>query len=45
MCGVKETDPRLPSQFLTGKTMNQSKKLYTPAVAGYTDAKENDAIL
>jgi hypothetical protein len=34
MCGVKEADPRLPSQFLTGKTMNQSRNLYTPAVAG-----------
>jgi hypothetical protein len=39
MCGVKEADPRLPSQFLTGKTMNQSRNLYTPAVAGYTDEK------
>jgi hypothetical protein len=37
MCGVKEADPRLPSQLLTGKTMNQSKNLYTSAVAGYTD--------
>ena len=36
MCGPKEADPRLPSQRLTGKTMNQSRKLYTPAVAGYT---------
>jgi hypothetical protein len=34
MCGVKEADPHLPSQFLTGKTMNQSKNLYTLAVAG-----------
>ena len=39
MCGVKEADPRLPSQILTGKTMNQSRNLYTPAVAGYTDEK------
>ncbi len=40
MCSVKEADPRLPSQFLTGKTMNQSRNLYTPAVAGYTDEKK-----
>ena len=40
MCGVKEADPRLPSQLLTGKTMNHSKNLYTPAVAGYTDEKK-----
>jgi hypothetical protein len=40
MCGVKEADPRLASQKLTGKTMNQSKNLYTPAVAGYTDEKK-----
>jgi hypothetical protein len=37
MCGVKQSDPRLPSQFATGKTMNQSRNLYSPAVAGYTD--------
>jgi hypothetical protein len=40
MCGAKEADPRLPSQVLTGKTMNQSRNLYTPAVAGYTDEKK-----
>ncbi len=34
MCGVKEADPRLASQKLTGETMNQSKNLYPPAVAG-----------
>lgn len=39
MCGVKQSDPRLPSQFATGKTMNQSRNLYSPAVAGYTDEK------
>ncbi len=39
MCGVKQSDPRLPSQFATGKTRNQSRNLYSPAVAGYTDEK------
>jgi hypothetical protein len=39
MCGVKQSDPRLPSQFATGKTMNQSRNLYSPAVAGYTNEK------
>ena len=39
MCGVKQSDPRLPSQIATGKTMNQSRNLYSPAVAGYTDEK------
>ena len=29
MCGVKQSDPRLPSQFATGKTMNQSRNLYS----------------
>ena len=40
MCGVKQADARLPSQLLTGKTMNQSRNLYSPAVAGYTDEKK-----
>ena len=35
MCGVKQADRRLPSQKLTGKTMNQSRHMYTPAMAGY----------
>ena len=39
MCGVKQSDPRLPSQFATGKTMNQSRNLYSPAVSGYKDEK------
>ncbi len=37
MCGVKQADRRLPSQNLTGKTMNQSRHMYTPAMAGYKD--------
>jgi hypothetical protein len=41
MCGVKQSDPRLPSQFATGKTMNQSRNLYSPAIAGYTNEKSN----
>ena len=40
MCGVKQADSRLPSQLLTGKSMNQSRNLYTPAVAGFTDEKK-----
>ncbi len=40
MCGVKQADLRLPSQVLTGKTMNQSRNLYAPAVAGFTDEKK-----
>ncbi len=40
MCGVKQADSRLPSQFLTGKTMTQSRNLYSPAVAGFTDKKK-----
>ena len=40
MCGVKQADSRLPSQLLTGKTMNQSRNLYSPAVAGFTDEKK-----
>ncbi len=39
MCGVKQANPRLSAQFATGKTMNQSRNLYAPAVAGYTDEK------
>ena len=34
-CGAKEVDRRLPSQMGTGKMMNQSRKLYTPMLAGY----------
>jgi hypothetical protein len=37
MCGVKQADIRLPSQKATGKTMNQSRHMYTPALAGYRD--------
>jgi hypothetical protein len=37
VCGPKEVDPRLPCQHGTGKTCNQSRNLYTPAVAGYVD--------
>jgi hypothetical protein len=40
MCGVKQADSRLPSQLLAGKTMNQSRNLYSPAVAGFTDEKK-----
>jgi hypothetical protein len=39
MCGVKQADGRLPSQHETGKTMNQSRHMYVPALAGYTDEK------
>ena len=39
MCGVKQGDRRLPSQTETGKTMNQSRHMYTPALAGYKDEK------
>jgi hypothetical protein len=39
MCGVKQADARLPSQHETGKTMNQSRHMYLPAMAGYTDEK------
>jgi hypothetical protein len=39
MCGVKQADARLPSQLETGKTMNQSRHMYLPALAGYTDEK------
>jgi hypothetical protein len=37
MCGVKQADVRLSSQHETGKTMNQSRHMYIPALAGYTD--------
>jgi hypothetical protein len=37
MCGVKQGDARLPSQYATGKTMNQSRHMYIPSMAGYTD--------
>ena len=37
ICGPKLADPRLPCQQATGKTSNQSRNLYTPAVAGYVD--------
>jgi len=37
MCGPKQSDPRLPCQQGTGKTCNQSRNLYTPAVAGYVN--------
>ena len=37
MCGPKQSDPRLPCQQGTGKTSNQSRNLYTPAVAGYVN--------
>ena len=37
MCGVKQADVRLPSQHETGKSMNQSRHMYIPALAGYTD--------
>jgi hypothetical protein len=35
--GPKQVDPRLPSQEKKGKTSNQSREMYTPAVAGYVD--------
>jgi hypothetical protein len=37
-CGAKEADRRLPSQMGTGKTMNQSRRLCTPMLAGSTSA-------
>jgi hypothetical protein len=37
ICGPKLADPRLPCQHATGKTSNQSRNLYTPAVACYVD--------
>jgi hypothetical protein len=38
-CKAQQSDPRLLSQFATGKTMNQSRNLYSPAVSGYKDEK------
>jgi hypothetical protein len=35
--GPKQVDPRLPCQEKKGKTSNQSREMYTPAVAGYVD--------
>jgi hypothetical protein len=35
MCGVKQADRRLPSQNLTGKTMNQSRHMYTYTCDGW----------
>jgi hypothetical protein len=37
LCGPKLSDPRLNCQQATGKTSNQSRNLYTPAVGGYVD--------
>ena len=37
MAGPKLVDPRLACQEKTGKTSNQSREMYTPAVAGYVD--------
>ena len=37
LAGPKRVDPRLPCQGKTMKTSNQSRELYTPAVAGYVD--------
>ena len=37
MAGPKQADPRLPSQCRTMKTSNQSREMYTPAIAGYVD--------
>ena len=37
MAGPKRADPRLPCQGGTMKTSNQSREMYTPAVAGYVD--------
>ncbi len=39
MCGVKQGDRKLPSQKETGKSMNQSRHMYTSALAGYADEK------
>ena len=38
--GPKLADRRLVQQELTGKTMNQSSGMYTPAVAGFVDEAE-----
>jgi hypothetical protein len=35
--GPKQVDARLASQGKTGKTSNQSREMYTPAVAGYVN--------
>ena len=35
--GPKQVDSRLPCQAMKGKTSNQSREMYTPAVAGYVD--------
>jgi hypothetical protein len=35
--GPKQVDPRLPCRNIKGKTSNQSREMYTPAVAGYVD--------
>ncbi len=35
--GPKQVDPRLPCQAMKGKTSNQSREMYTPAIAGYVD--------
>jgi hypothetical protein len=37
MAGPKQADPRLPCQQGTMKDSNQSRQLYTPAVAGYVN--------
>ena len=37
LAGPKRADPRLPCQGGTMKTSNQSREMYTPAVAGYVD--------
>jgi hypothetical protein len=37
MAGPKQADPRLPCQQGTMKSSNQSRNLYTPAVAGYVN--------
>ncbi len=37
VCGVKQADVRLPSKKAAGKTMNQSRHMYTPALAGYKE--------
>jgi len=38
--GPKMADPRLFLQEKTGKTMNQSREMYTPAVGGFLDEAE-----
>ncbi len=34
LCDPKQSDPRLPCQQGAGRTSNQSRNIYTPAVAG-----------